>query len=339
MEYLFEILIGVLPVFAFLLLLIAFDSFKLVRIENLTLAIFLGIVAAGLSFILINLIMNVFSLNYTYMTVSLAPGIEEIIKTLCLIFLIIRGRAGFMIDGAILGLAIGAGFAAVENIIFINYESPMSFAVHLVRGFGTAIMHGGVTAIAGIIAMYFITKMKKVKFIYFLPGLLVAILVHWLFNQFFLSPVVSAIIIIFFIPALMIVIFIMNEKSLTKWLNFEFDDEISLLNDIRNGNFSGTHPGKYFLQIKNKFQPEVVVDMLCYFQTYMELSIRAKSVIMQREAGLNVAIDNTVDAKLKELHHLKHSIGRTGIIAMSPILPMGHKELWKMNILEEGVGD
>lgn len=271
------------------------------------------------------------------MAVSLAPGIEEIIKTLCLVFLIMRGRAGFMIDGAILGLAIGAGFATVENIIFINYEAPMSFAIHIVRGFGTAIMHGGVTAIAGIIAMYFITKQKKVKFIYFLPGLLVSILIHWLFNQFFLSPVVSAIIIIFFIPALMVVIFMMNEKSLTKWLNFEFDDEVNLLKDIRNGNFSDTQAGVYFLSIKDRFQPEAVVDMLCYLRIYIELSIRAKSVIMQREAGLNVAIDNTVDAKLKELNHLKQSIGRTGLIALSPILPMGHKELWKMKLLEEGV--
>ena len=45
------------------------------------------------------------------------------------------------------GYAVGAGFATVENLYYLGTLTDAHMAVWIVRGFGTAILHGGVQAI------------------------------------------------------------------------------------------------------------------------------------------------------------------------------------------------
>ena len=63
-----------------------------------------------------------------------------------------RGRVGFLVDAAILGFAVGAGFALVENVEYLRALSERELGLWLVRGLGTAILHGATTAIVAILA-------------------------------------------------------------------------------------------------------------------------------------------------------------------------------------------
>jgi RsiW-degrading membrane proteinase PrsW (M82 family) len=331
----YNILAGIIPVFVFLVLLTGFDSFKLIRTNDLIFSFILGLIAALLALLINNLIQHQFDITYYELSVRVAPPTEEIIKTVFFIHFVYWARVGFMIDGAILGFAIGASFAAIENTIFLYAEPHHSFIVYLVRGVGTAIMHGGVTALSALIAMYFVTKFDKINIRYFLPGLIVAIAIHLLYNQFFISPVHSSIVIVFLMPALIYTVFYFNERSLSRWLDMEFDEEVNLLQKLKHGEFTDTRQGKYMTKLKDQFKPDIVYDMICYLQIYLELSIQAKSFIMQKEQGLSPIIDdNTID-KIDELDHLKKSIGRSGAMALSPILPMRQKDIWKINMLRE----
>jgi len=60
-------------------------------------------------------------------------------------------RIGFLVDAAIYGFAIGAGFALVETVAYWNVLSTHTWSLWVVRGFGTAVMHGGATAICAIV--------------------------------------------------------------------------------------------------------------------------------------------------------------------------------------------
>jgi hypothetical protein len=53
----------------------------------------------------------------------------------------------FLVDAAQLGFAVGAGFAVVENIQYLRSLADASIALWLVRGLGTAVLHGATTAI------------------------------------------------------------------------------------------------------------------------------------------------------------------------------------------------
>ena len=334
MNFIIEIFAGILPVFIFLLLLIGFDSFKLVKGKLVWIAVLSGSISALLALLINNILRYEFNISYYELSVEVAPPVEEIIKTMFFIFFVLKGRVGFMIDGAIIGFAIGAGFAAVENFLFVYNDPEHRFIVYLVRGIGTAVMHSGVTAISAMVAMYLITRKQRASFIYFLPGMVIAIAIHLFYNQFYIDPLLSSVIIVILIPAVSFLIFHFNEKSLSSWLDMEFDEEVELLKDLNRGRFSDTNAGKYFLRIKHQFKPEVVFDMICYLQLYLELSIRAKSMIMQKEHGIEPKYDKSIEPKIRELDFLKNSIGRSGRLALKPILPMDQKELWKINLLK-----
>ena len=76
-----------------------------------------------------------------------APLIEESIKSVVVLVLIRTRRIGFLVDASVLGYAVGAGFATVENLYYLSTLTDPHMAVWIVRGFGTAILHGGVQAI------------------------------------------------------------------------------------------------------------------------------------------------------------------------------------------------
>jgi RsiW-degrading membrane proteinase PrsW (M82 family) len=55
----------------------------------------------------------------------IAPFTEEIFKSIFIIYLILSKRVGFLVDAAIMGFALGAGFAIVENVHYL-YVLPES---------------------------------------------------------------------------------------------------------------------------------------------------------------------------------------------------------------------
>jgi RsiW-degrading membrane proteinase PrsW (M82 family) len=62
-------------------------------------------------------------------------------------------RVGFPVDAGIIGFATGAGFSLVENIVYIDSIGGGTPLLWLVRGLGTAVMHGTTTAIIAILAV------------------------------------------------------------------------------------------------------------------------------------------------------------------------------------------
>ena len=57
-----------------------------------------------------------------------------------------------MVDTAISGFAVGAGFALIENLTYIPDLSSSGLVSSAIRGLGTAMMHGGTTAIFGTVS-------------------------------------------------------------------------------------------------------------------------------------------------------------------------------------------
>jgi len=329
-----KIIISLLPVLIFLLLLIYLDSFKLIKKQIIIACLLWGMLSAGFAYFANTyLLQKVYSLNIPFLSDMIAPVTEETLKMLFLIFLIKKNKIGFIIDGAIYGFAIGAGFSIIENIFYLDTLTSNNILLWIVRGFGTAIMHGGTISIMAIIVMNSINRKKNI-FKAFILGWLIAIAIHYLFNLFMFVPVITTLTILVVLPLIIMIIFEVNENSLRNWLDIEFDSEIKLLRMIKNGKFSETKSGFYLLSIKHHFSKVIVFDMLSCISLYLELSIRAKSNLLLKETGLPVKKINDLDSRLKELKSLRKNIGKTGLAAIFPILRMSKKNLWKLTILE-----
>lgn len=330
-----NVLVGLLPVLVFLVALIYLDSYKLVRPRWVGGVLIAGALLAAVGWVVNANLQAYLAISTTTYSRYAAPVVEEAAKALVIVALVRMSRIGFLVDAAIYGFAVGTGFAVVENIYYWNSLANPSLSLWIVRGFGTAVMHGGTTAILGIAGKTLAERGRIPGGLGWGIALVVAITIHSAFNHFFLSPVLSTAFILIVLPPLIFLVFQRSEKALEDWLNVGFDADTEVLELILSGNLSGSHVGNYLQSLKERFRGEVVVDMLCLLRLHLELSLRAKGLLMMREAGFAVALDSADKAKLEELGFLERSIGATGKLAMAPFLRTSSRDLWQLYMIRE----
>ena len=153
MDDVLRIVLALLPVLLFLAVLRVLDSYKLVSQPKVGAALAAGALAAALSFVLNRAFFHQFPGYSDQYARFGAPVVEELSKAGFWIFLIATARVAFMVDSAICGFAIGAGFALVENIFYLQLLEDRGVGIWLLRGFGTAVMHGGVAAIGALVSV------------------------------------------------------------------------------------------------------------------------------------------------------------------------------------------
>jgi len=265
-------------------------------------------------------------ISQTALSHWVAPITEEMLKALPVIWLVLRKRVGFLVDAAILGFAVGAGFALVENVEYLRALGESSVFLWIVRGFGTAVLHGGTTSILAVLGKGLEERRPGAGLAAFLPGLAAAIAIHSLYNQFLLPPMVATLVLFVTLPALLVTVFALSERSTRAWLGAGFDSDIDMLQSILSEDVEQTRIGQYLLALQSRFDGSVVADMLCLVRVRVELSIRAKGVLMAREAGVPMPVGEDLRANLNELRYLESSIGRT--------VPSSGRDLWQIHMLE-----
>jgi RsiW-degrading membrane proteinase PrsW (M82 family) len=329
---LIHVVIGLLPVLAFLAALVALDSYKLV-----TLRVVIGVAAAGLAvaigcYFVNGYLAGVMALDFASYSRYVGPVVEEFGKALVVVALIRAHRVGFLVDAAILGFAVGTGFAIVENVYYQSLVPNANVGTWIVRGFGTAIMHGGCTAIFAMMALALRERLAASP-LALVPGYLVAVALHSAYNHAWLPPLLSTLAVILVLPALMYVVFQRSEQATAQWLGQGFDADVAMLESLTSGHFADSAAGRYVASLRTRFQGPVVADLLCYLRLHSELALRAKGILMMRESGFDAPIDVPTREKLAEIRFLSDSIGTTGRLALMPLLHAGHRELWQLRML------
>ncbi|MBM4162256.1 MAG: PrsW family intramembrane metalloprotease [Ignavibacteria bacterium] len=330
-----EFLISVLPVLLFLAALVLLDSYKLVTLRSIIVAILFGVVSALAAWLVSLLLHGAIELDAGLYRRYGAPPLEEFLKSLYLLFLLRKGRVGFMVDAAIFGFAVGAGFSIVENVFYLQALSNSNLLVWIIRGFGTALMHGGTTAILAIISKTISDRTEAFDLRTFLPGYAIAVVIHSLYNHFLFSAVLSTVLILVILPVAMTLVFQQSEHFLRRWLRVGFDTDQELLTVLTSGSLGESPVGAYVQSLQERFSPEAVVDMICYLRLHLELTIQAKGILLMREAGFEVPPAPDAQEKFAELHSLMKSIGQTGRLAILPFLHTSGRELWQLHMLKE----
>lgn len=326
--------LGLVPVLLFLAGLVFLDSFKLLRIPQVLRTIGVGMLCAVAA-----LGLNLFALNALGVSPEgvrrvVGPVIEETLKAVYLVWLIRRSRVGFMVDAGIRGFAIGAGFALVENLWYAASLEQSSLLLWLIRGLGTAVMHGSVTAVVGIVSKDLTDRKNSRALAWFVPGLALAIAVHALFNQFALHPLLNTALMLAVSPLLLVTVFERSERHTRDWLGTGMDDDAELLEMILNDRIEHTPVGRYLETVRHRFEPAIVVDILCLLRIHLELSLRAKGLLLARKSGFEVPLDADVRANLIEMRHLEKAIGPTGQLALQPLRHVKSRDLWQVYMLE-----
>jgi len=335
LEFSIKLVIALLPVLAFLAVLLHLDTHRLIGHHFLVKIFVTGGVLAVLSYFANSAAMGMAQLEFTTYSQNLAPVIEETMKALVVVWLFRTDRIGFQVDAAILGFTVGAGFSFIENLFYLYHAAEAHYAIWMVRGFGTAIMHGGCTAIFAVLAQIMTERHRHMNPLLYLPGLIAAVLFHAIFNHFPVSPILSTLVTLLIIPTLLFLLFEKNEITIHNFLEQDFDAHRKLLKQLESGEFSGCETGRFLRDLERIFEHPMAGHMRLYIHLHTELVLSAEGVLLAREQGLDVVVEDEAHHKIRELHSLEKKIGKTGMHALSPHLQLSKHEFWLIHMFED----
>ena len=329
-----SLVVGFLPVVLFLIALLALDSYRLVTWRRVLGSIAWGALAALLALLLHRALLEGAGLPPLALRRYVAPVLEEVMKAALVLALVRSARVGFLVDAGIHGFAAGTGFALVENAWYAHTLGDPNPWLWVLRGLGTAVMHGSTTAMVGIAARALADRGARLP-VAALPGLAAAMLVHSGYNHLAINPLLATALLLVAAPLALFVTFELSERATRDWLGHGLDHDAGLLELVHSGAIVHTPAGEYLASLRARFPGPVVADMLCQLEIRLELAMRAKGLLLARAAGLEVPPDTALLARLAELRYLERAIGPTGRLAMHPLLPEG-RERWQIRLLEGG---
>ena len=326
---------ALVPVVAFLLALQMMDSFKLVRHATVLTAIGAGALAALTCIPLHDAIFRHTALDTVSFSRYVAPVTEEALKAVFVIVLFARRRVGFAVDAAVQGFAVGTGFALVENIEYLRTLTDAPSHLWLVRGLGTAMLHGATTALFAMISRIAFERRPDQLWLVFWPGLGAAVVIHSVFNHVLLPPIMMTAVLLIVLPLLLNLVFHRSEQATREWVGAGLDLDVELLQLVQSDAFRFTRFGSYLRELQQTFPGPIVADMFCLLQVELEMAVQAKAMLMAREAGLFVSMDDDLGAALAEIDYLQASIGKTGMLALKPLMVSSHRDDWHQFMLAQ----
>jgi RsiW-degrading membrane proteinase PrsW (M82 family) len=327
-----------------LLLLLAFDrldAFKLVSPATLGALLAIGAGMSALAYLSNDGVLDAFPIQFSTFTRLYAPIIEEVLKGLVVVALFAANRVGYLIDAAILGLAIGTGFAMAENAFFVVQFTQANLGVWIVRGFGTALMHGGATAVMATLSYLMFARRLRVsedryRFALwpFLPGLLAAIGIHIAFNQFQSQALLAMAVMIVLVPLALVLIFQAGERMAHHWLAHDSETHAQLVADLKSGAFARTRAGQDLQALATRLGESQGAALLDYVGLNAELVARADLTLLALEAHQHIRLGPSVADQFKRLHALERTLGPSTVHAVRQHLHLSRDDLWKLHELE-----
>ena len=330
-QFLIEAPIALVPVLGFLVTLHLLDSYRLTSLAEMGETMTAGVALALAAYFANGFLLDRLTIDYTAYSHFIGPLVEELLKSAALVFFFARNRIGFTIDAIVMGFAVGTGFGVFENVYYLYAFQDANIGDWIIRGFGTAIMHGGTTALFAALSQFLIEKRGGAAPYLFLPGLALALAVHVAFNLLQDTPLIATMAVLIGLPPLFLFIFTKNEHAVHQWLVNDYASHEVLLDEIVSGRFTHSEAGRFMLNLTNKFSPEIVAHMFEYLKLHTQLVLRAEKLTLAREHKAPIERRPQDRDDLLRLDELEQRIGRSAMMALWPHLHFSRRELWELH--------
>jgi len=337
--------LALVPVLVLLAIFTWLDAFELMSLKEITLLMVLGGFAAIVCWPISGRLLDQLPIGFSNYSRFVAPWIEEASKALIMIGLFKFNRIGYKLDAVISGFAIGAGFSVIENIIYLIVFPDYGAGTWLVRGLGTAVMHGTTLALLAAIAHEFAERETRgaagdfdFRLWWFLPGYLVAVALHTLFNQFPDKPMLAMMGSIIFAPIALIAIFNFGTAEAQRWLAREKAAHQADLAALKAGGWPDSPSGRAVAGLAERLGPDKSERIHRYWEVMTYLVIEAEESMLEEAAG-DVELDRLqVEAAFAEAASLRKSLGKTAYTALQRLLPLSRNDYWEIGELKQRVG-
>ncbi|MEO7654265.1 MAG: PrsW family glutamic-type intramembrane protease, partial [Sphingomicrobium sp.] len=321
------------------------DAFALMRPRELLLLLLLGGIGALAAYPVSGRMLDTLPIGFSNYSRFIAPWIEEAIKGVIVIMLFRFNRIGYKLDAVLTGFAIGAGFSVVENIFYLTFFPQYGTGTWLVRGFGTALMHGTTTALFAAIAHEFAERESResaggfnFRLWWFVPGYLVAVTLHMAFNQFPEHPLTAMMGALVVTPIAIMAIFHFGQAEASRWLEQDRAEHSTLLAMLDSGAWPDSTCGRRIAALAKRLGPEAEGRIRAYCRALAWLVVEAEETMIEESAG-DVAMNRgKVAAAFADLDRLRTAMGRSTFAALKPLLPFSRNDYWEVAELRQRAG-
>ena len=333
--------VALLPVLLLAGLFAWLDVFKLMSPWEMIGCLLLGAVAALVAWPISGRMLDTLPIGYSFYSRVVAPWIEEALKGAALAALMLTNRIGYKLDAVISGFAIGAGFSVIENIFYLSRFPELTTAVWLVRGLGTAVMHGTATAILAATAHQLGNgSMRRVggqmfNPLWLLPGYLLASLTHLVFNQFPDHPMEVMIVTLVVAPVMLIGLMRLGEGEARTWLTEESEAHRRWLEEWKSGGFPADESGQRIAALTERLKPDQAALVREYCIAKAELVLAAEEELLDGDRRIDKDEAVRLRAAFARLDEVRHAMGRVGFAALSRRLPFSNNDEWELSELKE----
>ena len=334
--------LALIPVLALLGVFVWLDAFALMNFREVLVLLLLGALGALAAWPISGRLLDTLPIGFSLYSRFIAPWLEEAIKALIIIALFRMNRIGYKLDAVISGFAIGAGFSVIENIFYLTLFPNYGTGTWLVRGFGTAIMHGTTLAVLAAIAHEFAEREMRAaaadydfNFMWFVPGYGVAVAIHTAFNQFPDRPMIAMMSAVLVAPVLLIVILGFGTAEARRWLAAECAEHRTQLETLRSGRWPAGTAGQKIAALAERLDPEAVKRLRRYWELQAWLVVQAEETMIEEVEGDAKFDPAEICAAFAELGGLKQALGRATFAAFQALLPFSRNDLWEVSELKQ----
>jgi RsiW-degrading membrane proteinase PrsW (M82 family) len=166
----------------FLVLLNRFDLFNTGKSYFNILTLLGGLIAYYLAAQINPAVVNMGWASWEQVVRFVAPIIEEILKSVILIYLVQRADFNYVVDGALYGFGAGIGFAVTENYEYVMRNSEVAMTLAIARVFSTNLMHATGSGLIGTALAYQRGDKSSRGRLAIAAGYLISIAIHMGFN-------------------------------------------------------------------------------------------------------------------------------------------------------------
>jgi RsiW-degrading membrane proteinase PrsW (M82 family) len=337
--------VALIPVLVMLGLFVWLDAFALMSLREVVVLLVLGGLGALAAYPVSGRLLDQLPIGFSLYSRFVAPWIEEAIKALIMILLFRMNRIGYKLDAVISGFAIGAGFSVVENILYLTIYPEYGTGTWLVRGFGTAIMHGTTLAVLAAIAHEFAERETRqsaseydFSLLWFVPGYGVAVALHTAFNQFPDRPLIAMMGAILIAPVVLIAILSLGTAEAQRWLAAESAEHRAQVEALRAGRWPDGLAGQRIAGLAARLNPDAAKRVRRWWELQAWLVAEAEETLIEEAEGDAVFDATEVRAAFAELDGLKRALGRSTSTAVQSLLPFSRNDYWEVAELRQRLG-
>ena len=262
-----------------------------------------------------------------------APILEEILKSLILIFLVTRADFNYVVDGAIYGFGAGIGFAMIENVQYITDNPEIALSLAIARVFSTNLVHATASGMIGTALAYHRgDKNVLTVWIVIITGYLLAISTHMGFNTMVSGGTFLIFAIIFgFIGVGLIWYVIRMGLTIQKhWVSEKLGmvdrvtkEEMMVVSNINTIN-------EILAPVENRFgvQKASLVKSLVYMQA--EIGIKRKLIEVASSENKKAEINEIITGLNKDVDKLRKEIGPYCMMMVRTVYMESNLQIWNL---------